>query len=31
VLTFDAGEGRIQAIYVVANPEKLAHLPANES
>ncbi len=34
VLTFDAGEERIQAIYVVANPEKLAHLPelpANES
>jgi RNA polymerase sigma-70 factor (ECF subfamily) len=27
VLTIEAGEGRIQAIYVVTNPEKLAHLP----
>jgi RNA polymerase sigma-70 factor (ECF subfamily) len=27
VLTFDASEGRIEAIYVVTNPEKLAHLP----
>jgi RNA polymerase sigma-70 factor (ECF subfamily) len=27
VLTFDAGEGHIQAIYVLTNPEKLAHLP----
>ncbi len=28
VLTFDARDGRIEAIYVVTNPEKLAHLPA---
>ena len=27
VLTIEAGEGRIQTIYVVTNPEKLAHLP----
>jgi RNA polymerase sigma-70 factor (ECF subfamily) len=27
VLTFDSSEGRIQAIYIVSNPEKLAHLP----
>ena len=27
VLTLAAGEGRIQTIYVVTNPEKLAHLP----
>ncbi len=26
-LTLDAGENSIQAIYVVTNPEKLAHLP----
>jgi RNA polymerase sigma-70 factor (ECF subfamily) len=27
VLTLEAGEGHIQRIYVVTNPEKLAHLP----
>jgi RNA polymerase sigma-70 factor (ECF subfamily) len=27
VLTLDTGEGRIRAIYVLTNPEKLAHLP----
>jgi RNA polymerase sigma-70 factor, ECF subfamily len=27
VLTLDAGEGRIRAIYILTNPEKLAHLP----
>jgi RNA polymerase sigma-70 factor (ECF subfamily) len=27
VLTVEAGEGHIQRIYVVTNPEKLAHLP----
>src|SRR5882724_259691 len=27
VLTLDTGEGRIWAIYVLTNPEKLAHLP----
>jgi RNA polymerase sigma-70 factor (ECF subfamily) len=27
VLTFDASEERIQTIYVLTNPEKLAHLP----
>jgi RNA polymerase sigma-70 factor, ECF subfamily len=27
VLTLDSSEGRIQAIYVVTNPEKLSHLP----
>ena len=27
VLTLDAGEGRIHAIYILTNPEKLAHLP----
>jgi RNA polymerase sigma-70 factor (ECF subfamily) len=27
VLTLDATEGRIRAIYIVTNPEKLAHLP----
>jgi RNA polymerase sigma-70 factor, ECF subfamily len=27
VLTLVAGEGRIQTIYSVTNPEKLAHLP----
>lgn len=28
VLTVDTREGRIQGIYIVTNPEKLAHLPA---
>jgi RNA polymerase sigma-70 factor, ECF subfamily len=28
VLTLDAAGGRIRAIYIVTNPEKLAHLPA---
>jgi RNA polymerase sigma-70 factor, ECF subfamily len=28
VLTMDATAGRIRAIYIVSNPEKLAHLPA---
>jgi RNA polymerase sigma-70 factor (ECF subfamily) len=28
VLTLDATAGRIRAIYIVTNPEKLAHLPA---
>jgi RNA polymerase sigma-70 factor (ECF subfamily) len=28
VLTMDATAGRIRAIYIVTNPEKLAHLPA---
>jgi RNA polymerase sigma-70 factor, ECF subfamily len=28
VLTLGAGEGRIQAIYILTSPEKLAHLPA---
>jgi RNA polymerase sigma-70 factor (ECF subfamily) len=27
VLTLEAGEGHIQTIYVVTNPEKLAHVP----
>src|SRR5437879_3668299 len=27
VLTLDAVEGRVRAIYIVTNPEKLAHLP----
>jgi RNA polymerase sigma-70 factor (ECF subfamily) len=27
VLTLDVTEGRIRAIYIVTNPEKLAHLP----
>ncbi|MGI9069817.1 MAG: hypothetical protein ACR2JB_00445 [Bryobacteraceae bacterium] len=27
VLTLDAVGGRIRAIYVVTNPEKLSHLP----
>jgi RNA polymerase sigma-70 factor (ECF subfamily) len=27
VLTLDVLKGRIQAIYIVTNPEKLAHLP----
>lgn len=27
VLTLDTSEGRIRAIYVLTNPEKLAHLP----
>ena len=27
VLTLSAGEGRIHAIYILTNPEKLAHLP----
>ena len=27
VLTLGAGEGRIHAIYILTNPEKLAHLP----
>lgn len=27
VLTLEAGAGHIQAIYVVTNPEKLAHIP----
>jgi RNA polymerase sigma-70 factor (ECF subfamily) len=27
VLTIDTSEGRIRAIYVLTNPEKLAHLP----
>ena len=27
VLTLDVGSGRIQAIYIVTNPEKLVHLP----
>jgi RNA polymerase sigma-70 factor (ECF subfamily) len=27
VLTFDAGETQIRAIYVLTNPEKLSHLP----
>jgi RNA polymerase sigma-70 factor (ECF subfamily) len=34
VLTLDAGEGRVRAIYIVTNPEKLSHLPelpANQS
>ena len=28
VVTVDAAEGRIRAIYVVTNPDKLSHLPA---
>jgi RNA polymerase sigma-70 factor (ECF subfamily) len=28
VLTLDVSEGRIRAIYIVTNPEKLSHLPA---
>jgi RNA polymerase sigma-70 factor (ECF subfamily) len=28
VLTMDANAGRIRAIYIVTNPEKLSHLPA---
>jgi RNA polymerase sigma-70 factor (ECF subfamily) len=28
VLTLDVAAGRIRAIYIVTNPEKLAHLPA---
>ena len=27
VLTFDASEDRIHAVYVVTNPEKLARIP----
>jgi RNA polymerase sigma-70 factor (ECF subfamily) len=27
VFTVEARDGRIQAIYIVTNPEKLAHLP----
>jgi RNA polymerase sigma-70 factor (ECF subfamily) len=27
VFTFDVSDGRIQAIYIVTNPEKLRHLP----
>jgi RNA polymerase sigma-70 factor (ECF subfamily) len=27
VLTLDTREGRIRAIYVLTNPEKLSHLP----
>jgi RNA polymerase sigma-70 factor, ECF subfamily len=27
VLTLEAGDGHIQKIYSVTNPEKLAHLP----
>jgi RNA polymerase sigma-70 factor (ECF subfamily) len=27
VLTLDASEGRVRAIYIVTNPEKLAHIP----
>jgi RNA polymerase sigma-70 factor (ECF subfamily) len=27
VLTVDAADSRIQGIYIVTNPEKLAHLP----
>jgi RNA polymerase sigma-70 factor (ECF subfamily) len=27
VLTFDDSEGRIQALYIMTNPEKLSHLP----
>jgi RNA polymerase sigma-70 factor, ECF subfamily len=27
VLTLDVSDGRIQAIYIVTNPEKLSHLP----
>ena len=27
VLTLDVAKGRIQAIYIVTNPEKLVHLP----
>ena len=27
VLTLDAIEGRVRAIYIVTNPEKLSHLP----
>jgi RNA polymerase sigma-70 factor (ECF subfamily) len=29
VLALDASEGRIRAIYIVTNPEKLSHLPAD--
>jgi len=28
VLTLDVGNGRIKAIYIVTNPEKLVHLPS---
>ena len=28
VLTFEASEGRIAAIYVVSNPDKLGHVAA---
>jgi RNA polymerase sigma-70 factor, ECF subfamily len=28
VLTLDAAAGRVRAIYIVTNPDKLAHLPA---
>jgi RNA polymerase sigma-70 factor (ECF subfamily) len=28
--TIEASEGRIRAIYIVTNPEKLAHLPSQE-
>jgi RNA polymerase sigma-70 factor (ECF subfamily) len=31
VLTLDATAGRVRAIYIVTNPEKLAHLPAPPS
>jgi hypothetical protein len=27
VFTVEARDGRIEAIYIVTNPEKLAHLP----
>jgi RNA polymerase sigma-70 factor (ECF subfamily) len=27
VFTMEAQDGRIQAIYIVTNPEKLSHLP----
>lgn len=27
VFTVEARDGRIQAIYIVTNPEKLSHLP----
>ncbi len=27
MLTLDSGEGRIRALYIMANPEKLSRLP----
>jgi RNA polymerase sigma-70 factor (ECF subfamily) len=27
VVTLDIADGRVRAIYIVTNPEKLAHLP----